>query len=435
MSVTRHALGASASGAESLGSTTLSGASIAVATMLSNLSELSDKALLGKFVLLRVIKVASPLHTTILMLIQSASTTLAIGRESLDQKAMRQRMSNLRYVVSDRFKDKVKMPSKKWERKQHTAFLVQVAALCSRAVYRKDPAQVVPELSGYVIKDRHWVEPTWDGSGKAAALFEIAPDTPDFHQKILVIAVRGSASTVDWLVNLNSELTESPGLVKLPDSIRKPVPKVHRGFAQCATALAPGLLHQIKAALEDDDMQGQTVEIVFTGHSAGGAVACLLFCHFLTCHGHVSGSNKPTLSCITFGCPPFINADIDSRLTDLFPGSGFLRGSMLTFVNDGDPIPRMDSAYATELARIWNLVGGSTCPPMSAIPEFKPPKLRLSSLGEVVWLSEKDQEIRRKGNEEENEGLKVAACYLNRNDLEKHAWANVMAHDMNLYVN
>lgn len=98
-------------------------------------------------------------------------------------------------------------------RKQHTAFLVQVAALCSRAVYRKDPAQVVPELSGYVIKDRHWVEPTCDGSGKAAALFEIAPDTPDFHQKILVIAVRGSASTVDWLVNLNSELTESPGLV------------------------------------------------------------------------------------------------------------------------------------------------------------------------------------------------------------------------------
>ncbi|KAI3558379.1 hypothetical protein CABS03_02461 [Colletotrichum abscissum] len=94
----------------------------------------------------------------------------------------------------------------------------------------------------------------------------------------------------------------------------------------------------------------------------------------------------------------------------------------------------MDSAYATELARIWNLVGGSTCPPMSAIPEFKPPKLRLSSLGEVVWLSKKDQEIKNKGNKEENEGLKVIACYLGRNDLEKHAWANVLAHDMNLYV-
>ncbi|KAK1634194.1 Alpha/Beta hydrolase protein [Colletotrichum phormii] len=411
MSVTRSSLAASASGAESAGSTTLAGASAAVATMLSDLDDFSDAAVLG------------------------------LVRESLDKKAMEQRATNLRNMVTELHKKPVSLPSRKWKTNERTARVVQLAALCSRAVYRKDPTQVVPELPDYAIKDRHWIEPTADGSGKAAALFEIVPTNQSSRRKILVVAVRGSAGTVDWLVNLNTELADCLDLLKLPKSHNKPLPKVHRGFAQCARTIAPGLLAQIKTVLNEDQEQDQEIEIVFTGHSAGGAVACLLFGHFLTAQVLDVPSAKPKLSCISFGCPPLFDADIDSLLIEHFPSSSFREGIMLAFLNDGDPIPRMDSAYATELARIWHRVGGSICPPASELPDFKPPKLHLNTLGQMVLLYDKQQDFTENDKEDQDqdedtddEEEKLMTCRLDRGDLEKQAWANVLAHRMNQYV-
>ncbi|KXH50522.1 hypothetical protein CSAL01_11646 [Colletotrichum salicis] len=119
---------------------------------------------------------------------------------------------------------------------------------------------------------------------------------------------------------------------------------------------------------------------------------------------------------------------------------------MLAFLNDGDPIPRMDSAYATELARIWHLVGGSICPPASEFPDFKPPKLHLNSLCQMVVLYDKqqdfpvndkedqDQDEATNDEEDDEEEEKLMACRLDRGDLEKQTWANVLAHRMNQYV-
>lgn len=207
---------------------------------------------------------------------------------------------------------------------EDAARVMQIAALCSKAVYRKDPGQVVPQLLDYAIKDRHWIEPTRDGSGKAATLFEILRTDPSSQRKALVVAVRGSASSIDWLVNLNSDLSECSDLVvstadhdlkqtserlncwfmvrgrvmgltsviqKLPESRLKPTLKVHRGFAQCARTIAPGLVNQMKVALNEGQTEDQEIEIVFTGHSAGGAVACLLFCYLLTSQVLGKGSN------------------------------------------------------------------------------------------------------------------------------------------------
>ncbi|KAL0782504.1 hypothetical protein CaCOL14_000410 [Colletotrichum acutatum] len=349
MSVASHTLGASASGAGSMDSMTLAGASAAVATMLNEIEDFSDSDLL--------------------------------------------------------------------------------------AVYGKEPGQVVPQILGYTIKDRHWIEPTRNGSGKAAALFEIVPTDPSSRCKALVIAIRGSSSSIDWLVNLNSDLVECPDLVTIPESRLKPTPKVHRGFAKCARTIAPGLVDQIKTALDENQTQDQEIEIVFTGHSAGGAVACLLFCYVLTRQILNLSSRKVTLSCVTFGCPPLFNTDIDSRLAKLYTSSNFLLGNMLAFANDGDPISRMDAAYATELARIWYRVGGSKCPPASEFPDFKPPKLRLNGLGQLVVLFEKEQEEdENKEDEDIEEEETLMACRLSHSDLEHQAWANVAAHRMNQYV-
>ncbi|KAK7444613.1 hypothetical protein Landi51_08425 [Colletotrichum acutatum] len=343
MSVASHTLGASASGAGSMDSMTLAGASAAVATMLNEIEDFSDSDLL-----------------------------VSRGQES------------------------VKLPAVEWTSTEDTARIIQIAALCSKAVYGKEPGQVVPQILGYTIKDRHWIEPTRNGSGKAAALFEIVPTDPSSRCKALVIAIRGSSSSIDWLVNLNSDLVECPDLVTIPESRLKPTPKVHRGFAKCARTIAPGLVDQIKTALDENQTQDQEIEIVFTGHSAGGAVACLLFCYVLT---------RQILS------------------------------NMLAFANDGDPISRMDAAYATELARIWYRVGGSKCPPASEFPDFKPPKLRLNGLGQLVVLFEKEQEEdENKEDEDIEEEETLMACRLSHSDLEHQAWANVAAHRMNQYV-
>ncbi|KAK1719590.1 hypothetical protein BDP67DRAFT_485734 [Colletotrichum lupini] len=260
MSVARHSLGASASGAGSMNSTTLAGASAAVATMLNEIEDFSDSDLF---------------------------VWLGLVRESQNKKGPR-----IRETTCGRVNKVCIYPEAAPQfLREDAARIIQIAALCSKAVYKKDPGHVVPQLLDYAVKDRHWIEPTRDGSGKAAALFEILPTDPSSQRKALVVAVRGSASSVDWLVNLNSDLAECSDLVKLPESRLKPTLKVHRGFAQCARTVAPGLVNQIKAALNEAQTEDQEIGVVFTGHPAGGAVACLLFCCLLTSQVLGKGSN------------------------------------------------------------------------------------------------------------------------------------------------
>ncbi|KAL8284548.1 hypothetical protein RB600_009113 [Gaeumannomyces tritici] len=397
MSVAQHSLANSAPLAESAGSVTLAGASATVAEMLDDLDDLNDAAL-------------------------------------FDQIAMGQRKINLRNMVSDLCPVPDKMPNTPWQTDASTALLVQAAALCARAVYRKNPAQVEPQLPGFVIKDRCWMNPTAEGLGKAAAIFEVTPDEKS-RRTLVVVAVRGSASVVDWLVNLDTGLVPCPQLVNIPESRSTPAPKVHRGFANCAITLAPAIKQQIKAVLNEMQSQDREIEVVFTGYFAGGAVASLLFCHFFTQQSLATGtlSANPTLSSITFGAPPMFDRDVDARLDAVFPGSPFQLGAMLAFANDGDPIPRMDAPYATELARVWHRVGGGRCATARELGEFKLPPLRLGGLGSLVVLHDEAQEF-EEGREDEDNGVALAACRFGRRDLEKRAWADLWAHKMNLYV-
>ncbi|KAK1489749.1 hypothetical protein CTAM01_10965 [Colletotrichum tamarilloi] len=57
----------------------------------------------------------------------------------------------------------------------------------------------------------------------------------------------------------------------------------------------------------------------------------------------------------------------------------------------------MDAAYTTELTRIWYRVGGGKCPPASEFQDFKPPKLRLNSLGQLVFYSKTNRRLMRTG--------------------------------------
>jgi hypothetical protein len=87
--------------------------------------------------------------------------------------------------------------------------------------------------------------------------------------------------------------------------------------------------------------------LLLTGHSAGAAIASLLYAHVTTTE--VSGLARVVgmfecLHCIVFGAPPISIAPLqESRL----PVSKPKHSLFLSLINEGDPITRADIGYLT----------------------------------------------------------------------------------------
>ena len=115
----------------------------------------------------------------------------------------------------------------------------------------------------------------------------------------LVVAVRGTERYVDHIVNANSRpvaaadffvglsvftlliifpLTRSKGLRKhqFLDAFADEL-SAHSGFLSSAKTLLPPVLRHISKL----NQEGRMKHVIFTGHSAGGGVAALLYLKFL----------------------------------------------------------------------------------------------------------------------------------------------------------
>lgn len=141
---------------------------------------------------------------------------------------------------------------------------------------------------------------------------------------------------------------------------------------------------RLRSMLQEDPSRA-SCSLLITGHSAGGAVASLLYAHMLatdvkselnmltSCtsnpNSHPLPSANPTLltnsthigfkrvHCITFGAPPI------SLLPLQKPQTRSLRKSLfLSFINEGDPVPRADKAYVRSLLDLYASPSpGSSC--------------------------------------------------------------------------
>lgn len=183
----------------------------------------------------------------------------------------------------------------------------------------------------------------------------------------VVFAIRGSQTFMDWAVNLNS----SP--VSPNDFLDDPGNLCHSGFLSVARKMVRPVAARLRSLLAENPARS-SCSLLMTGHSAGGAVASLLYAHMLA---EQAKSELNTLTgcfkrihCLTFGTPPISLLPLTKPPTFRHKKSLFM-----SFINEGDPVPRADKAYVRSLLNLYaSPAPGTKC--IASLPSLKPCKRR-----------------------------------------------------------
>lgn len=194
------------------------------------------------------------------------------------------------------------------------------------------------------------LDASWRNGTRAVVIKSVPMD----HMNTIVFAVRGTATFMDWVVNLNTAPASPAGFLEDAGNL------CHAGFLSTARGLVRPVAARLRQLLAEEPRRAKGgYSLLITGHSAGGAVASLLYCHMLSALSSSSpGVEKSELSaltgrfrrvhCVTFGAPPV------SLLPLAKPDREALRKSLfLSFVNEGDPVARADPAYVRALLALY----------------------------------------------------------------------------------
>ncbi|KAF4637373.1 hypothetical protein G7Y89_g724 [Cudoniella acicularis] len=235
--------------------------------------------------------------------------------------------------------------------------LLCLAAQYSERVYTKPAGQE---------RETH-VEADWRMGTKAMVIKSVPMD----DMNTIVFAIRGTQTFMDWAVNLNSAPAEPTGFLDDPGNL------CHAGFLCVARKMVKPVAARLRSLLEEHPGRSK-YSFLITGHSAGGAIASLLYCHMLSSSLEASselnalkGSFK-RIHCVSFGAPPI------SLLPLAKPPSVSLRKSIfMSFVNEGDPVARADKAYVRSLLDLYS----SPAPTQSGVENFASDNLLEASSG------------------------------------------------------
>lgn len=139
----------------------------------------------------------------------------------------------------------------------------------------------------------------------------------------------------------------------------------HSGFLNSAWALDDIVSERIKTYTDNTkNTNGQRPHVLFTGHSAGGAVAALFYLRYISDKAFGESNNKYTLervltsqdesarfSCVTFGAPPCVSTPINlSRYR--CTGATLC----LNIINEFDVVSRADKPYILSLVELSRAV-------------------------------------------------------------------------------
>ncbi|GIJ86995.1 hypothetical protein Asppvi_005894 [Aspergillus pseudoviridinutans] len=243
-----------------------------------------------------------------------------------------------------------------WECRQGTAHLLSIAWKC--ALWSYDPAGDMLDTEYCRFRKDHVASASIGGTVKALSCTVVEPlsgrGTLNTFLPVLVIAVRGSASKMDHMVNANGRPRDANGFIDPSISGHHDL-LAHSGFLNSAEALE-SIVSQSISRYAQKHTSGD-IRVLFTGHSAGGAVASLLYLHYLSREDLRSSIR---FSCITFGAPPSITAEVKS------PGCNRLSSNneslCLNIINEFDLVSRADPPYILSIVNIFRSMYGQ--PPL-----------------------------------------------------------------------
>ncbi|KAF5714020.1 lipase class 3 [Fusarium mundagurra] len=296
--------------------------------------------------------------------------------------------------------------------------------LCLAAQY----SQRVYERPRGTERDAH-VSSDWLAGPRQTCIKSVSMD----DMNTIVFAIRGTASFMDWAVNLNSAPISPLNFLDDPGNL------CHAGFLSVAKKMVRPVAARLRQLLQEDPKRS-TFSLLITGHSAGGAIAALLYSHMVAqTNAAESELNVLTncfkrIHCVTFGAPPV------SLLPLAKPETHALRKSIfLSFVNEGDPVVRADKAYVKSLLDLL-----ASPPPSQRKDPNKPrkkptwnvPPCTLSNAGRIVVLRSGDLDAKPKDRktvrERLDEGVVAVTCSEER--LRSVIWGDPVCHLMSLYA-
>ncbi|KAK5457271.1 hypothetical protein LTS15_005052 [Exophiala xenobiotica] len=168
---------------------------------------------------------------------------------------------------------------------------------------------------------------------------------PCDDKNTVVFAIRGTSmlSMRDWGINLSTDPVSPAGFLDDQGNL------CHSGFLKVAKAMARPIATRLRQLLEENPSR-TSCSLLITGHSAGGAVASLLYAHMLATTVQsdlniLTGCFK-RVHCITFGAPPISLLPLQKPDT----ADGRLKKCLFhSFINEGDPVARAERTYIKSL--------------------------------------------------------------------------------------
>ncbi|KAF1831244.1 alpha/beta-hydrolase [Decorospora gaudefroyi] len=218
-------------------------------------------------------------------------------------------------------------------------YLPTYPLLCLAATY-SEKAYTPPGSKKSAQTETH-IPADWRSGTKAMVLKSI----PVEELNTVVFAIRGSQTFMDWAVNYNSAPNSPEGFLDDPDNL------CHAGFLYVAKKMIKPVAERLKVLLEENPARSNC-SLLITGHSAGGAVAALLYAHMMSTRiqselNYLTSFFK-RVHCITFGAPP-----VSLRPLKKPEDKRHRKSLFYAFINEGDPIPRADKSVLRSLLKLY----------------------------------------------------------------------------------
>ncbi|KAF7865867.1 hypothetical protein EAF04_006032 [Stromatinia cepivora] len=295
-----------------------------------------------------------------------------------------------------------------------------------------------------------------NAGGRAGTVMKSVPiDDRD----VIVFAIRGTThSFTDWAVNVKTKPASPEGFLDDPGNL------CHSGFLGAAKDWIKPIAARLRNLLQENPKRTQC-SLLITGHSAGGAIAALLYSHMLSTSPEArSELNVLTayfkrIHCITFGAPPISLLPLQKPKTRAASKSIFM-----SFVNEGDLVARADFAYIKSLLDLYSTPApgksvlqplklgiktkkstnalsmkkkhSKTDPPVSLGPIWHVPEATLSNAGSIILLRGVDGFGNAEGSKKLQDRMDdgIIAQIISDELLRGVVWGDPVSHMMKLYA-